>query len=511
MLEKTQRQDTGERPPDGPTSDTSTWRGLSGKLLVLTIIFVMIAEVLIFVPSAANFRNVWLQSHLDTAEAASIVFLDSGDPMLSQEAQSRLLAATQSMMVAVREGGRSRLLAGSGDFSQPVSTHIDLTTVNPLESIGSALEILFFGGDETLRVFGDMKARVGTIELVQEDRHLRGALLTYSRNVLLISLAISLITAALVFLALYALIVRPIKRISDNMTAFSEQPENVGLVLRPTGRSDEIGVAERRLAAFQTDLQNTLRQKQHLANLGLAVSKINHDLRNILASAQLFSDRLSTLTDPNVQHFAPRLIRTIDRAVEYTRSVITYGKALEKPPERRLHRLRAIVEDVAEIVGLDQAGAVEWRNRVPEDLEVNCDAEQLFRVILNLCRNALQAMDSGDEGSAVRRLEVAAERSADTVLLRISDTGPGIADVVREKLFQAFQGTSTPGGTGLGLAISAELVQAHGGTIGIESTGSAGTTFLITLPDQPPPAQAISPPASGSRREARVEVNEPGE
>jgi signal transduction histidine kinase len=458
-------------------------RGLSTKLLILTMIFVMIAEILIFVPSMANFRNVWLQSHLEIAEAASIVYLDATDAMLSPSAQAQLLRSTNSHAVVLREGGVSRLMASADRIDNEISSHIDLTSLHPWQSVKGSISTLLFGGDKFIRVFGNMKDRNGEIELVQRDMYLREALITYLRNVMLLSLAISLITAALVFMALYLIIVRPIKRISRNMTAFSQQPENAAMVFRPSQRRDEIGVAEKRLALFQRDLQVTLRQKQHLADLGLAVSKINHDLRNILASAQLFSDRLSSLSDPTVQRFAPKLIRTIDRAVDYTKSVISYGRAVEKPPVRRLHRLQSIVGDVVELLGIDNNPDIEWRNEIPEDLEINADSEQLFRVIMNLCRNSIQAMGNNDEGSIVARLKMVADREGDLVTLRISDTGPGIPARIREKLFQPFEGSANPGGTGLGLAIAAELISAHGGTIQLESSSPNGTVFLISLPD----------------------------
>ena len=472
-----------EKGQKNGTSHTELGQGLSTKLLILTVLFVMIAEIMIFVPSIANFRNVWLQAHLDTAEAASIVYLDATDAMLSPPAQAQLLRSTDSLTVVLREGGVSRLMASSKSMSTDIFNHIDLTSLHPWQSAKSAVSTLFFGGDRQIRVFGTMKDRQGTIELVQNDKFLRAALISYSRNVMLLSLAISLITAALVFLALYLIIVRPIKRISSNMTAFSKQPENADLVFIPSGRSDEIGVAESRLAAFQSDLQVTLRQKQHLADLGLAVSKINHDLRNILASAQLFSDRLSSLSDPTVQRFAPKLIRTIDRAVDYTKSVISYGRALEKPPVRRLHRLNSIVSDVVELLGIDKNPDIDWHNNIPEELEVSADSEQLFRVIMNLLRNAIQAMTINCESSMIARLQIEAERKDNLVTLRIRDTGPGIPERIREKLFQPFEGSANPHGTGLGLAIAAELIRAHGGTIELESSSASGTVFVLKLPD----------------------------
>ena len=472
----------GKPEPDRPRRNASLLRGLSGKLLFLTLVFVMIAEVLIFVPSVANFRNVWLQNHLDTAEAASIVYLDTPDFMLSEGARGNLLEATQSVAVAVRQGGTSRLMA-SNDMPGSVVAHIDLDKTTALGSIRGAMYMLFADNHDHYRVFGKMRSSDAIMELVQEMQPIKRALWVYARNVLVLSIIISIITAGLVFLALYWLIVRPIIRISKNMDNFSKSPENASLIYRPTGRRDELGIAEERLAAFQGDLQNTLRQKQHLADLGLAVSKINHDLRNILASAQLFSDRLTSLPDPTVQRFAPKLIRTIDRAVEYTKSVITYGKALEAPPKRRKLLLRNLVADVAELLGLETMANVRWENAVADGFEADADPEQLFRVLMNLCRNALQAMVDNEIPGRQLHLLVSAERHEEHINIRVSDTGPGIPDHIRETLFQAFQGSTKPGGTGLGMTIAAELVRAHGGTISIENTTSEGTTLLLVLPD----------------------------
>lgn len=458
-------------------------KGLSAKLLLLTMVFVMIAEVLIFVPSVANFRNVWLQNHLDTAESASIVYLDGREIMLSPQAQTDLLKATEALSVSIRKEGISQLMA-SVQNSAVVSERIELGGMQPIASLKSTLSTLFFGGDKTYHLFAKMKSGDGEIHLVQEDRFLRSALLVFARNILLISLVISLITATLVYLALYWLIVRPIIKISTNMNAFSQTPENQNLIYKPTGRVDEIGIAEQRLAALQVDLQSTLRQKQHLADLGLAVSKINHDLRNILSSAHLFSDRLLQLPDPTVQKFAPKLIRTIDRAVEYTRAVLAYGRATESKPELQLNSLKKIVDDVEDSLAPElEQNVIGWHNKVPPSLSLMVDSEQVFRAILNICSNAVQAIsEENDNDSKVHKLSVLAETKDGFVDIRIKDTGPGIPDHTLDKLFVAFEGSSRAGGTGLGLAISTELIKAHGGKITLEKTSPAGTVFLIQLP-----------------------------
>lgn len=456
-------------------------RGLSGRLLVLTVAFVMFAEILILVPSIANFRNVWLQNHLDTAEAASIVYLDGSDFMLSKQAQRDLLRSTESLSVGIKDGASRRLMA-SLPTDKIADETIYLSGMQPINSLRSSLSTLFFGGDRVYRVSGPMKSRSGDIQLVQEDKYLRDALIQFSRNILLISLAISLFTAGLVFLSLYWLIVRPIIKLSSNMDAFSEHPENASLVYKPTGRKDEIGVAEERLSSLQEDLQDTLRQKQHLAELGLAVSKINHDLRNILASAYLFSDRLTNISDPTVQRLAPKLVKTIDRAVEYTKSVLTYGKAMESAPQMLPRRIHKIVDEVGETLGVNHKENFIWHNDVNEKLEIECDGEQIFRAILNLSRNAIQAMETEPTNAGENQLTISSQLQNNHLELRVQDTGPGISPNQQGNLFAAFQGSTKTGGTGLGLAIAMELIRAHGGNITLERTSQNGSTFLITLP-----------------------------
>src|SRR5690606_22028312 len=188
--------------------------------------------------------------------------------------------------------------------------------------------------------------------------------------------------------------------------------------------------------------------------------------------------------DPNVQRFAPKLIAALDRAISYCQTTLAYGRARESEPSRRLLALSRLVDDVADSLGLMSHPIIEWENRVPADLEIDADPDQLFRVMINLCRNAIQAMD-GDQGpSVVRRLRVYARRDGAVVTIRVEDTGPGLPEKARAHLFQPFQGTVSAGGAGLGLAISAELVRAHGGEINLLERSGPGTTFEVVIPDR---------------------------
>ncbi|WP_161140703.1 sensor histidine kinase [Propylenella binzhouense] len=473
------------RPGSGPPPARATaLLSLSNKLLLLTILFVMVAEVLIYIPSIANFRNSWLKEKLDTAALIAMVVTAPADPGLKPGIEEDLLQAAGIEAIAVRTRGE-RWLISAHDMPEEVAAVHDLTELKPLDSVQAAFGALLTPGDGMILVNGPPLAGTERFEVVIRQAALRSALAHYSRNILLLSLAISVITAALVYLALKAIIVRPMERLTASMLAFSGAPEDPGSLIAPSGRRDEIGIAEERLAAMQRALKETLSQQRHLADLGLAVSKINHDLRNILASAQLFSDRLSDVDDPLVKRFAPKILAALDRAIGYTRSVLAYGQAREAPPRRQLVALRRLGEDVADVLALAGHPRIAWENRIEPELAVDADPDQLFRVVMNLCRNALDALDGGDDPAVIRRIWLEGARQGGVVTFRVCDTGPGVPERAKAALFRAFRGSARPGGTGLGLAIAAEIVRAHGGEIRLVERPGAGAVFEIEIPDRP--------------------------
>jgi signal transduction histidine kinase len=458
--------------------------GLSGKLLVLTILFVMLAEVLIYVPSIANFRLTWLNDRLAVAHTAALVLDAAPSGMVPDSLARRILNSIGAKAVAMKMGQQRRLLA-LADTPLNVVQDVDIRDVSPMHAIVAAFESLLFAKDtDLIRAVGPAPMGGQFIEIVIEEGPLRKAMLRYSRNVLLLSLVISGISAALVYLALHYLLVRPMYRITANMTAFREDPENPARIISISARQDEIGVAERELAAMQRELASTLQQKNRLAALGLAVSKINHDLRNLLASAQLFSDRLAGLPDPQVQRFAPKLVRALERAIAFCQTTLSYGRLQEPPPDRKPVLLEPLVEEVRETLGLTPESRIGWITSVERGLTVDADHDQLFRILLNLARNALQALESRAPNNPMAdQIRITGRREGTVVVMEVADTGPGLPDHARSHLFEAFQSAGRAGGTGLGLAIAAELTRAHGGDIRLIE-GTIGATFRVTIPDR---------------------------
>ncbi len=459
--------------------------GLSGKLLFLTILFVMVAEILIYVPSIANFRLNWLNDRLAAAHTAALVLDAAPSGMVPESLAKQILKSIGARAVAMKMGNQRRLLAAA-DLPTKIGQDIDMRNVSWWRAMMDAFDtLLFCEPDDVMRVVGPAPMAEGQfIEIILDETPLRKAMLAFSVNILLLSLVISAVTAMLVFFALHYLLVRPMGRLTANMISFRADPENSERIISESGRGDEIGTAEEELAAMQRELASMLHQKSRLAALGLAVSKINHDLRNLLASAQLFSDQLSTLPDPKVQRFAPKLMRALERAIAFCQATLSYGAAQEPPPERKTIEVEPLIEEVHEALGLGLEVPIRWIVSVERGLTVEADYDQLFRVLVNVARNAVQALEArGARDPARDQIRITGRREGSVVVIEVSDTGPGVSEKARTHMFQAFQGSTRSGGAGLGLAIAAELVRAHGGEIRLVP-GTIGATFSITIPDR---------------------------
>jgi len=437
----------------------------------------MLAEVLIFVPSVAFFRLTYLEKKTDFAHLATLSLLASPDNMVSEELKEELLFRVGARSV-VFHGANSRLLILSENMPATIDADFNLANRNPMTLIEDAFMSMMGGEDRIIRVTTPIENEPNSsLEVVIDEAPLLDAIYEYAWNIFWLSLIISLLTAILVYLALHWLLVRPMRRLSESMIAFRRAPEDITRGIVPSKRQDEIGVAERELEVMQTRLRAALTQKQHLAALGTAVTKISHDLRNILSTSQIVSDNLAEIQDPKVQKVVPRLMTSIDRAIELCSQTLKYGKAEEQAPKRERFLLEPLVNEVHASVSMSASCDIVWKNEIPAGLMLNGDRDQFYRVLLNLCRNAVQAM--GQKGS----IEVEAIRANSRVLIRVCDNGPGLPAKAREHLFEPFVGSARAGGTGLGLSIAHELITAHGGEISLERSDEAGTVFRIKLPD----------------------------
>ncbi|MDT8326538.1 MAG: HAMP domain-containing sensor histidine kinase [Roseovarius sp.] len=451
---------------------------LSGRFLILTAVFVMLAEVLIFVPSIARFREDFLLTRLERAQIASLVLL--ADAEVTPELQEELLRNADVFNVVLRRD-EARQLVLSSPMPGPIAQTFDLRTASAFTLIRDAMVRLATPEDQVIRVIGQ-PVRMGglLIEITLETNELRMAMIDYGLRILMLSLVISIFTAVLLIWSVQCLLVRPIRRVVGSMQAYAAAPEDARRVIIPSSGITELRKAEETLQSLQTQLTGALKQKEHLAQLGGAVAKVNHDLRNILTSAQLFTDRIEMSNDPSVKRMAPKLVNSLTRAVHLCEATLAYGKAEEPGPTLNRFRLTEIVDDVIDSERLSVGDSdVSFSQDIPDSLFLRADPEQLYRVIANLVRNARQAIvNSGKPGE----ISIMAAEDDKEWIIRVSDTGPGLPAKAREHLFKPFQGGVTKGGTGLGLSIAIELMRGHGGNLTLERTDETGTSFCITLP-----------------------------
>ncbi len=472
--------------------------GVSARLLLLTILFVAGAGLFVLPPTLAAFEEQWLLDRIRAAELASTIAEADPARKVTAPVRQQLLESAGVVSVAIQtEGMRRLILAAPRDLRDPYL--VDLRDQKPISWMTAPFHTLFGADDRMVRVIAEPRYRSGEfIDIVMPEQPLKEALRVYLGRLLLITLFVSLLAGLAVYLTLNAFLVRPMQKITLAMERFRAEPENPKARVVLSGRRDEIGRAEAELDRMQTDLLAALTSRARLAALGEAVAKINHDLRNMLTSAQIASDRLAAIGDPKVAQAMPRLERALDRAVTLATDVLAYGKTAEAPPQVQPLPLRQALEMAAEDAQLSDNG-VRLELDIDDQALISADPDQLHRILVNLLRNAREAMEAG-EGRA-GRIAASLRTEDDNSILRLADDGPGLPDRALANLFQPFTGSARRGGTGLGLAISRELAQAHGGDLRLVETDKTGSVFELSLPGIP---DAQKPRRTRARKSTEV-------
>jgi PAS domain S-box-containing protein len=227
-------------------------------------------------------------------------------------------------------------------------------------------------------------------------------------------------------------------------------------------------------------LEEDLLRSERLASLGRMVAHISHEIKNPLTLIGGFARQLERLDGlPGEARRKLHLVhQEVQRLEKFLGDLSTFTRIA--PTRKILGDLPALIREVAELLepGFKEQG-IEFRLRIPRPMpRFFFDPGQIRQVLLNLCKNSVEAMSRGGQ------LRVEVEIEHDQVRLIISDTGYGIAPEQMKMLFSPFTSTKE-GGTGLGLAISRGLIEQHQGTIEIRSEEGRGTTCIINLPLAP--------------------------
>jgi len=449
---------------------------LSARLLLLTIGFVMLAEVAIFVPSMAQFRHDYMNEKLATAhlimtalDATPEKATEQIDPLL----RDNLLSQGRMLGMTVHRPNMPVRTLGPAIPSR-IPYVYDLRRDNFWNLIVDAFATMIRRDTYAISVTGISPSNPSVlVEVVFDERPLRSDMWAYAGGILVISIFISIVTAALVYASIQWLAVRPLRRLTASMTGFQNAPEDPRSVIQPSSRSDEVGVAERTLATMQQELRTALLQKERLAGVGTAVTKISHDLKNILAAAVLESDRLEAMPDPEVKRLTAGMVRAVDRAVNLSASTLRFAKEGLPDVRKQPLKIASLLTDIRTALQ-PQWATCEIGVAVAVDAAVDGDPDLLQRAFDNLVRNAAEA-------GATAVTMTAAEEGGYCVV-RVSDNGPGLAKKARDNLFVPFAGSTRAGGFGLGLPIARELMRAQGGDIMLMATSPQGTCFVVRLP-----------------------------
>ncbi|MFC3078850.1 sensor histidine kinase [Phenylobacterium terrae] len=458
--------------------------GLSARLLILTALFVAFGGLLVVPPALAAFEEQWLLERVRAAEMAALA-ADVARGQVTVQHRTQLLRAAGIERVATQDpdGVRRLVLGGGRALENPYL--VDLREQAVGSWLAAPFQTLTAPQDASVRVLAEPRQmQVDFIEVVAPHAALKAELQNYLGRLLLIVLFVSGTAGVFVYFTLNFFLVRPMQRITRAMERFRADPEDPAAHVELSGRRDEIGRAEAELDRMQADLRAALNSRARLAALGEAVAKINHDLRNMLTSAQIASERLAALDDPKVSQALPRLERALDRAVKLASDVLTYGKTEEPAPDARPLALLPALETAAEDARLSDQGVRLVAEVDPAD-QVRADPDQLHRILVNLMRNAREAIEAQEGRKGPGHVRVSLAEAEGISRVRLADNGPGLSERARTRLFEPFAGSSRPGGAGLGLAIARELAEKHGGALTLAETGPAGTTFELQLPGAP--------------------------
>lgn len=255
----------------------------------------------------------------------------------------------------------------------------------------------------------------------------------------------------------------------ENMELLEIFARQVSIALANTLSYEELQQQQQRM--FQTE---------KIALLGQLTAGIVHELRNPLTAITMtVSNMKQCLDETNYdKKIIERLWRSGQNSIQEMKQFLENMRTFSREDHCLMEpiELRNIVEEIVPLLRKKASEHhVQFIQQVPTNLKLTCNAQRIKQVLLNLLLNGIEAMPTGG------KLSLTGQAKEQQVIIKVADTGSGIPEVLRNKIFTPFY-TTKKEGTGLGLSIVKEIVEAHRGSISIASNAGQGTTFTLNLP-----------------------------
>ncbi len=316
------------------------------------------------------------------------------------------------------------------------------------------------------------------------------------RTTIVLTIAASLLALAAALGVIFTL--RPLRQLTASVRRLGRGDWEQRIELAKSQAGDEVSQLAREFNLMAEALQERERRLirgERLAAVGRLAAQVTHEIRNPLSSvalnAELLEDELESAS-PEAHILLARITGEVDRLALITEDYLAFAR--RQKPDVQPFDLAAEIDNLLDFIDeeFSQAG-IKLRRQLPERAPLRGDASQLRQALLNLLRNAKEALQELPPGARSPAITLTLTTSEKSVQVTITDNGPGIEGEEAERIFEAFY-TRKAQGTGLGLAIVQQIVSDHGGTVQISRSGPEGTEFVIDLPACAPQATPVSSP-----------------
>ncbi len=291
----------------------------------------------------------------------------------------------------------------------------------------------------------------------------------------LLAVALFVVTLmALLLLWFRQKFINPLYHTVQAIHRFTDDPNNLMTMLIASDREDEIGFLQRELTRMQVMYRISLKQYQHLAALGAAVTKINHDLKGLLSTALLAGESINKSADPKTRKKIRLFVTIVERTIKLCGQLLSYVREEKKTTFITRVDLNGLLKSLSADLRISAKGETKIRTKLQSTQPIQGDTDNLYRAFRNIGQNAIEAK--------AKELTIKLNGDGKHVHVNFVDDGPGLSIEASKSLFKAFAHSSKVGGSGLGLSISQELIKQHGGSLTLAKSGAKGTTFHCVFP-----------------------------